>query len=111
MMTTAAEFRQQQARAMTEDALAEEIRGLAKTLGLLRYHTFDSRRSGPGFPDEALLGRRGILFRELKRQGKNPTVEQQKWIAGLAALALDVGVWRPEDWMSGRIQREMMAIA
>lgn len=102
------DFQQQQAKAMREDELAELIRGLARTLGLLRYHTYDSRRSEPGFPDEAIGGRR-ILFRELKRQGKNPTVAQQAWLDTLVAAGYDAAVWRPEDWFSGRIAAEMRA--
>jgi hypothetical protein len=101
-----ADFRQQQAKAMLEDELAVLIRGLAKRLGMLRYHSYDSRKSEPGFPDEVLLGSRA-LFRELKQQGKNPTVAQQKWLDKLTAAGYDAAVWRPEDWFSGRIEREM----
>lgn len=105
----AAQFQQQRAKAMLESELANEISALAAVLGLLRYHTYDSRRSEPGFPDEVLVGRR-TLFRELKQQGKHPTAAQQRWLDRLAAAGHDVGVWRPEDLISGRIARELQAI-
>lgn len=104
----AAEFLQQQARAMREEDLAVEVVKYAKVLGLLRYHTYRSQRSEPGFPDEVLVGRR-VLYRELKRAGKNPTPAQQHWLDRLAAAGQDVGVWRPEDLVSGRILQEMRA--
>jgi hypothetical protein len=107
----AAEFHAQRAKAMLEAELSDEIRKLAEPLGIMRYHTYDSRKSEPGFPDEVLAGRRQMLFRELKRQGKNPTAAQQAWLDRLQALGHDVGVWRPEDLVSGRILREMREAA
>lgn len=104
----AADFLQQQAKAMLEDDLAREIVKYARTLGLMRYHTYRSQKSEPGFPDEVLVGRR-VLYRELKRSGKNPTPAQQQWLDRLAAAGQDVGVWRPEDLVSGRILQEMRA--
>lgn len=107
----AAEYHQQAVSAMTEAELAEQIRQYARTLGMLRFHTYDSRRSEAGFPDEVLVGNRRVLFRELKRQGKNPTPAQQQWITRMEAAGLDVDVWRPEDLLSGRILREMKGAA
>lgn len=104
-----ADFRQMQANAMLEEDLSQQVYALSQALGLLRYHTYRSQRSEPGFPDEVLVGRK-VLYRELKRAGKNPTTAQQKWLDKLAATGADVGVWRPEDLVSGRIQREMRAI-
>lgn len=98
--------------AMPEADLTEQVRQYARDLGIeLRYHTHRSQHSPAGFPDEVLLGRRGILFRELKRQGKHPTPDQQAWLDGLSAVGLDADVWRPADLLSGRILAEMRAIA
>lgn len=37
--------------AMTEGELQQAIIDLARVLGLLIYHPYDSRRSEPGYPD------------------------------------------------------------
>lgn len=98
---------QKQVLAWSEDKLQEEIRSAAVEHGWLEYHTYDSRRSTPGFPDLVLVHPRhgALVFRELKRQGKSPTAKQQEWLDSLSAAGQDVGVWRPEDWVSGSIQR------
>ena len=54
---------------MTEKAFQSDVMRVAKMLGWLCYHTFDSRRSASGFPDLVLVRER-VLFRELK-VGKN----------------------------------------
>ena len=99
------------ARAMTEAQLTSLVVDACTTLRLQRYHTHRSDRSPAGWPDEVLLGPGGVLFRELKRHGKNPTRAQQAWLDGLAGHGLDVAVWRPEDWYTGRIMAELQAIA
>jgi hypothetical protein len=102
------------AAAMAEDrgrdSLDAHVRRLMKDLGLLAYHTKTAIGSERGFPDWTIAGSR-TLFRELKRQGKDPTAAQQKWLDALAAAGNDVGVWRPEDLLSGRIARELTAIS
>jgi hypothetical protein len=96
---------------MSEAELERQVRRLARDLGLLEYHTHDSRRSPGGFPDLVCVGPGGVLFRELKRQGKSPTPAQQQWLDALAAAGQDAGVWRPEDLLSGRIGQELAAIS
>jgi hypothetical protein len=100
---------------MTEDrgpdSLNAHVRRLMKDLGLMGYHTLRSLGSEPGYPDWTICGPQGVLFRELKRQGKNPTPAQRQWLDALAATGQDVGVWRPEDLLSGRIARELVAIS
>jgi hypothetical protein len=52
-----------------------------------------------------------VLFRELKTQRGRVTAEQREWLHALLAAGQDAGVWRPEDLLSGRIQRELTAIS
>ena len=90
---------------------------------LVWQHNSDSRKAHRRWPDWVIgrrlsatwrprdTGRTGVIIRELKRQGKDPTGEQQEWLDILAADGLDVGVWRPEDYYSGRIARELAALA
>jgi hypothetical protein len=99
------------AATMSEADVERAVARNVKQLGLLGYHTRDSRRSPHGWPDWVLCGPGGVIFRELKRQEGKPTRAQQAWLDGLAAAGLDAGVWRPADLLSGRIAREMAALA
>ena len=100
---TAAEYRE----SMTEGQLQDCVVELARTLGYLVYHTYDSRRSAEGFPDLVMVleetGR--LLFVELKSTKGRISAAQQFWLAALSlAKGHEVHVWRPRDWHSGRIE-------
>jgi hypothetical protein len=99
------------AKAMSEADLEGHIAAKCKALGLARYHTFNSQRSPSGFPDDVIVGPAGMLYRECKRMGKNPTASQQDWLDRLAAVGCDVGVWRPSDLFDGTIDRELLALS
>ena len=62
------------------------------------YHTYDSRRSNPGFPDLVLVGCNGVLYRELKTDRGRLTPMQEWWLNSLLDAGQDAGVWRPSDW-------------
>lgn len=84
---------------------------LARTLGHEVYHVPDSRRATcPGFPDLTILGRGGVLMRELKTEKGRLSADQLRWLGGLAASGIDAAVWRPTDLRSGRVQAEMREI-
>jgi len=81
---------------MTEKAFQSDVMRVAKMLGWLCYHTFDSRRSASGFPDLVLVRER-VLFRELK-VGKNklsPT--QELWRDSIMDAGGDWAEWRETD--------------
>ena len=84
---------------MSEDALLEAIRKLARMTGWMTYHTRLSKGSEPGWPDLVLLSvrRRRLLIVELKREGEQPTPVQELWLGALAVVGIEVGVWRPSD--------------
>lgn len=108
-LVSSAEYRAMVARDMSEGALLAHVRTLAGELGLLSYHTHDSRRSEPGWPDLVIAGaERGVfLVRELKRQNGRVSPEQAQWLHTLRDLGVDADVWRPADLLSGRIEKEM----
>lgn len=94
---------------VTEEQLQEAVRKLAKYLGVLYYHPFDSRRSAPGFPDTVLAGTRGLIFAELKSAAGKLSPAQTAWRYMLLASGQKWVLWRPADW-PGRIRAELEAI-
>ena len=94
---------------MTEDQLQAAVLDLCKLRGLLAYHTHDSRRSQPGFPDLVIAGSRGHLFRELKGSRGRTSTAQANWLYRLGASG-DAAIWTPADLRSGRIQKELEGI-
>lgn len=83
-----------------EDAWLDKVMRTAAELGWQRrYHTHDSRRSTPGFPDLVLVhpGHHRVIFAELKSEKGKLTAEQAGWIADLRDCGLEVYVWRPVD--------------
>ncbi len=110
------------AAAMSEDELLLKVTtgtskrepGVCRQLGLDWVHHRRSEMTNPGWPDlvvKAPRGRAGVMFRELKREKQRPTPAQQEWLDALTADGMDAGVWRPSDLLSGRIARELAALA
>lgn len=94
---------------MTEAELQANVESLIKSMSLLGYHTYDSRRSQPGFPDLVIVGRNGVLYRELKTATGKLSPLQRHWLDTLWEAGQDVHVWRPKDWPD-RITRELRAL-
>jgi hypothetical protein len=88
---------------MTERQLQSAVIQLAELLGWKAYHTFDSRRSNPGYPDLTLVKDDRLLFVELKSATGRLTTEQTEWLRALGYVA-SVATWRPVDWTSGAIE-------
>lgn len=93
---------------MSEEELQDSVIELATTLGWLvhaerRARTANGWRTPvqgfKGFPDLVLAREHVTLFAELKSEVGKLTPEQLVW-----AEALGTTVWRPRDWMSGRIE-------
>lgn len=89
---------------MTERELQESVLHTAQVMGWLTYHTYDSRRSTPGFPDLVLLRPPRLLFAELKSARGQLSRHQVLWLSLLEAVpAVEVETWTPTDWDSGRV--------
>lgn len=97
-------------RPMPEAALQDAVLKLCKLLGIWWHHPYDSRRSTPGVPDLLMIGSRGALWRELKRDGLGPTVIQSEVGLRMQRIGWDWSVWRPADLRSGAVMRELEAI-
>jgi hypothetical protein len=84
---------------LTEKQFQRQVIQLAAHCGWEPYHTYDSRRSQPGFPDLVLAHpKRGLLFVELKTDTGRLTKDQDRWRLVLLRAGADVRVWRPRDW-------------
>lgn len=95
---------------MTEKQLLTRVREICAWMHLLVYHTHNSRRSEPGYPDLTIAGPGGVMWRELKTRRGKVTPDQITWLQQLAAGGGDADIWRPVDLLSGRIQRELTAL-
>lgn len=87
-------------RPLSERAFMQAIRREALAGGWLFYHTFDSRRSAPGFVD-CVLAKPGrpLLLAELKIPGGVVTLAQQRWLDVLGQVErTEACVWVPEAW-------------
>jgi hypothetical protein len=85
---------------ISERSFMQAVRREALANGYLFFHTFDSRRSAPGFVD-CVLAKPGrpLLMWELKTADGVVTLAQQRWLDVLAQVTqVEAGVVRPEDW-------------
>lgn len=96
---------------MTEAEFEDEVRRLCARLGITRFHVPDSRGMARGLPDEIIIGKKGLLWRELKLAGTEPSSEQRRIAWKLKALGEDYAIWRPADLLSGKIERELKSVA
>jgi hypothetical protein len=68
-------------------------------LGWRAYHTFDSRRSAPGFPDLVLVKPPRMLALEIKTERGKVRPEQIAWLADLGQVpGVTALLVRPSDW-------------
>jgi len=95
-MLSKSEYDAMIASSTTEAAFLALVREVARGYGWTTYHTHDSRRSEPGFPDLVLVRER-VVFAELKTVKGKVTPEQRVWLAALEGAG-EVYVWRPTDW-------------
>lgn len=91
---------------VTERQLQQAIVDTARLLGWIVYHTHDSRRSEPGFPDLVLVRDR-VVYAELKRTGGHLSPAQQRWIQTLRSAGAEVHVWKPCDWTGGTVEQTL----
>ena len=97
---------------MSEDELRDSVIRLAELLGYRVYHVTDVHGklrswTSVGFPDLVLCGNGSLLFAELKAHKGAMSNEQKAWSRLLQWAGREVRLWRPADWISGRIEREL----
>lgn len=82
--------------AVTEREWQREVVAIAKQCGWRHYHTHDSRRSEPGWPDLALVRERLVLA-ELKTDTGRVSAHQERWLSLLSQAGVETYLWRPGD--------------
>jgi len=84
---------------LTEAAFQTQVLQLAGYYGWRAYHTHDSRRSQPGFPDLFLVRGDEAIAAELKTEKGRVKPEQHEWLAALELVAgIETFIWRPSDF-------------
>lgn len=97
---------------MSEDELQELIRQRCTSLSLAVQHIHDSRRCWlPGWPDLVVFGHGRTLYRELKSETGSLSPEQRAVGSIITRAGGNWAVWRPRDWISGVIPRQLEDIA
>jgi hypothetical protein len=106
---------------MSEDDLLRTVLDMARLFGLRTAHFRPAQSKsgnwitavagdGKGYPDLTIVGHGGVMFRELKSDRGTLSPDQRVWLVALEQARADVGVWRPVDLRSGRIERELRAL-
>lgn len=73
------------------------------------YHTYDSRRSQPGFPDLVLTRDGRTIFIELKSQKGRTYPAQEEWLAELRKTdGIEIYLWRPVHIDDGTITETLL---
>lgn len=84
---------------ISEAQYQQSIVEYAKLCGWLVYHTHDSRRSQPGFPDLTLCRPPRLILAEIKSTTGTLTPAQSDWLAALMSCnSVESYLWRPADW-------------
>jgi hypothetical protein len=102
---------------MSEADLLAEVTAICDETGVWWVHLLDSRKVGgaggrwAGFPDLFLAGLYGVAFREVKGRRWKLETSQTDWKNRLLAGGADYAIWTEPDLRSGRIRRELEALA
>lgn len=80
---------------VTEKQLQSAVVEAMGYMGWLTYHTHDSRRSNPGFPDIVAVKGSRLIFLELKSEKGKVRAEQVEWLDVLIETHSEVYLVRP----------------
>ena len=84
---------------ISEREFQQKVIGLAERHGWRVYHTFDSRRSAPGWPDLSIARPGQLILAELKTDAGKLRPEQAEWLELLRTVeGIRVRLWRPSLW-------------
>lgn len=89
--------RYQQPERKSEKSWQSDVLKVARLQGWKHYHTHDSRRSNPGFPDLILVRPPRVIAAELKAVDGTVSPDQEEWLTLLSMSGVETYVWRPAD--------------
>lgn len=93
------------AKRLAERDLQAAVVELARWLGWMCWHDFDSRRNEAGMPDLILLRGARLAFAELKSARGSLRPDQARWLTALRGVpGVEVHLWRPSHWYDGTIE-------
>ncbi len=81
-----------------EELFQDRVIAFARENGWLVYHTYDARKSEPGFPDTHMLRGPRQVVAELKTMTGKVTAAQKKWVNAYRKAGVEAFVWRPDAW-------------
>lgn len=83
----------------TEKQWQARVVKLARLMGWLCYHAYDSRRSESGYPDLTCVGKGRVVYIELKTERGKLSPAQEVWLERLRGCpGVEVYVFRPSHW-------------
>ena len=93
---------------MTETQLQTAIIGYAELMGWRIYHVTNVHNklrshTSVGFPDLHMVRGKRIVYAELKNATELRTFEQGEWAEAIQQTPAEYYLWRPDDWMAGRV--------
>ena len=83
---------------ISEKQFQELVIDYARLKGWEVYHTHNSRRSAPGYPDLSMVRGARHVVAELKSEHGRLTPEQERWLEAFRATPAEVYIWRPSAW-------------
>lgn len=96
----------------TERDQLAQVAELARQHHIIWHHCADTRRceGASGLSDLILVGRGGVMFRELKDDPRHETPAQVTWRYSLRAAGADVGIWLPSSFRRGEVEEAMRTL-
>ena len=91
-------------KAGSEAAFQQQVTQLAAFYGWRSYHTHDSRRSAPGFPDLVLVRDVQLVFAELKTDKGRIRPEQREWLDALGQVGDGISDLALEAYGEARLE-------
>jgi hypothetical protein len=93
---------------VSERQFMDQVMKLARLYRWKVYHTYDSRRSQPGYPDLTLCRvtrqvdgtvTARLIYAELKTNKGRLSLQQKEWLGALGSVPnVEAYCWRPSDW-------------